>query len=397
MQKIQWHSNIYKDPQAASFPAFTSARLKQVMHFHQTIPGYSPTPLVSLASLANYLGVADILVKDESPRFGLNSFKGLGSSFAVGTCLAKECREKLDSFPHLQQTMKSRPIQTFATATDGNHGRGIAWAARQFGQKAVVYMPKGSSPFRLNKIREAGAQADFSTLNYDDTVRMVSNLSRENGWILVQDTAWEGYTDIPTLIMQGYLTIVGEFAEQLKAKGKEEPTHVILQAGVGSFGGAIAAGLQQMAKNPITFIIVEPVQADCLYQSARAKEGTPQKATGDLSTIMAGLSCGEPNPIAWDILKHLASCFITCPDTVPAKGMRVLGNPLESDSRIISGESGAVPLGLLFELCKNPALIPLKESIGLTSSSRVFFISTEGDTDPENYRAVCWDGKYATL
>lgn len=390
MEKILYKINPFKTLQKPVIPFLDRGEINKVLRFHQTVPGYSPTTLYSLKALAKHLGVQEILVKDESSRFGLNSFKGLGGSYVIANCLARSCGAELGPFTSLKKQTQEYPVQTFATATEGNHGRGVAWAAQQLGQKAIVFMPKGASIYRVNKIRELGAQIEVTDLNYDETVHYVKQLAEKNGWTLVQDTAWDGYKEIPTTIMQGYLTIVGEWLEQQK----EQPTHMILQVGVGTFAATIAAGLQQFCKNPITFILVEPTRADCFYQSVCSQDGTPKHASGDLSTIMAGLSCGEPNPIAWDILKNLADCFVTCPDTIAARGMRILGNPLETDPRIVSGESGAIPMGLLYDLCKNPQLSSLKESLRLDSNSRILFISTEGDTDPENYRAVCWDGKY---
>lgn len=393
MKTMHYKINPFKKIQKPIFSFLSPEEMHKATQFHQTLPGYSPTPLYSLRALAKYLNVHEILVKDESPRFGLNSFKGLGGSYGIANCLAKCCGNELSSFKNLIKQIRNLPEITFASATEGNHGRGLAWAAKLFGQKAFVFMPKGASIFRVNKIREFGAQVEITDLNYDDTVRYVKQLAKINGWTLVQDTAWEGYQEIPNQIMQGYLTIVGEWLKQRK----EQPTHLILQVGVGSFAAAIASGLQQFCEKPIVFIIVEPTRADCFYQSACSKDGSPKNASGDLSTIMTGLSCGEPNPIAWDILKQLASCFVTCPDAIAARGMRILGNPLETDPRIVSGESGAIPLGLLYELCKNSQLSSLKDSLQLDSASRILFISTEGDTDPVNYRAVCWDGKYNNL
>lgn len=400
MNKIRWQMNHHKPPLPplpAAFAAVSQEEMTRALGFHQTIPGYSPSPLYSLSSLAARLGLQDILVKDESMRFDLQSFKILGSSYAVASHLARECSEELEDFVRLKERVKSLPVRTFATATDGNHGRGLAWAAKQLGQNCIVYMPKGSSRHRLEKIREWGAETHVTNLNYDETVCLVNELSREHGWTLVQDTAWTNYTEIPCLIMQGYLTILGESLKQFKTSGTPFPTHVILQAGVGSFAGAIAGGLQQLmdSDRPLTIIAAEPIRADCLYQSACSENGSPKKASGDLSTIMAGLACGQPNPIAWDILKQTVDCFVSCPDDLAARGMRILGNPLGSDLRVISGESGALPLGLLFEICQNPALVELKDSLRLDSNSRVLFINTEGDTDPENYRRICWDGMYA--
>ncbi|GED16602.1 diaminopropionate ammonia-lyase [Aneurinibacillus migulanus] len=395
MGEINWQLNRHKSPHPSAFSVVNKEEIRKAMRFHQTVPDYAPTPLHSLSSLANELGIQRIFVKDESYRFDLNSFKVLGSSYALATYLARTLQTDVNSFSIIKEKVKSLPVHTFATATDGNHGRGLAWSAKMLGQRSVVYMPKGASAYRLQMIRDLGAQADITNNDYDDTVRFVSQLAEQQGWTLVQDTAWEGYTDIPTLIMQGYLTIIGEFLEQFTAMEKKGLTHVILQAGVGSFAGAMAGALQQLTKTPIKFIIVEPNQADCFYQSARTEDGSSKAASGNLSTIMAGLSCGETNPISWDILKNIADCFVSCPDRVAASGMRILGNPLHTDPRIVSGESGAVPLGLLFELCRNPLLAELKKLLALDSSSRVLVINTEGDTDPENYRKVCWDGMYS--
>lgn len=351
--------NQYKNPDKLSFPSFNEKEMQKAMAFHQTLPGYAKTPLLSLSGLAKHLELGGIYVKDESLRFDVQSFKVLGSSYALSDILE---------------------AHIVVTATDGNHGRGLAWAAKHFGKKARVYMPKGSSFFRLNKILQLGAHAEITDLNYDDTVRYARCLAEEHGWTLVQDTALDNYTDIPLRIMQGYLTVVGECLQQLP----ESPTHIILQAGVGSFAAAIAGSLQQLIQKPLIFIIVEPIEADCLYQSACS--GKVQKTKGSLSTIMAGLSCGEPNPLAWDILKEVVDFFVICQDSVSEKGMCILGNPLNGDSRIISGESGAVPMGFLMEACKSSVF---KQSLRLDSSSRIFFINTEGDTDPESYRAIC--------
>ncbi|MCF8012052.1 MAG: diaminopropionate ammonia-lyase [Clostridiales bacterium] len=397
MTSIYWEMNKHKNSRVFYQSMVNKEEMDKSLSFHKSVPGYTPSPLSSLNSLANYLNIQGILVKDESFRFNLNSFKALGSSYAAAILLARECRDELKSFEVLKEKVKLLPLHTFATATDGNHGKGLAWASKIFGQKSVVYMPVGSSDSRLNAIRELGAEAYITEYNYDDTVRLVSDLSRKYGWTLVQDTAWENYTEIPTLIMQGYLTILAEIKEQLKEFQNKGITHVILQGGVGSFAGAIAGGLQCFAGTSLKTIVVEPTKADCLYQSACSKDGLIRNASGDLSTMMAGLSCGEPNPVSWDILKDVVDCFVSCPDEVTARGMRVLGNPLGKDTRIISGESGAVPLGLLFELCTNNDLLQLKNSLELDSSSSVLVINTEGNTDPVNYRKVCWNGIYPNI
>ena len=280
---------------------------------------------------------------------------------------------------------------TFVTATDGNHGRGVAWTAHQLRQHAVVYMPKGSAAERLANIQAEGADASITDLNYDDAVRLANSQAEEKGWVMVQDTAWEGYEDIPAWIMQGYGTMGYEAHQQLP----EKPTHIFLQAGVGSMAGAITGFFSSLygADRPI-ITIVEPNKADCLYRTAEADDGALHFVTGEMNTIMAGLACGEPCSIGWRILRANADHFISCPDYVAAKGMRILGNPMPGDQRVISGESGAATFGCVGEIMTNPELAGMKAELGLDENSRVLFFSTEGDTDRENYRAVVWDGRY---
>ena len=215
---------------------------EKARRFHSGLPGYAPTPLVSLDGLAHSLGVSKIWIKDESKRFGLNAFKALGGSYAMARCLSEKLGKPLEemSFEELCAPAARRALGdiTFVTATDGNHGRGVAWAARLLGQKAVVYMPKGSAAERLENIRAQGAQAEITEYNYDDAVRLANRMAEEHGWILIQDTAWPGYEEIPAHIMQGYTTLAAETLQQLEEQGAERPTHLFLQAGVGSFAGA---------------------------------------------------------------------------------------------------------------------------------------------------------------
>ncbi|MDQ6596677.1 diaminopropionate ammonia-lyase [Bacillus salipaludis] len=387
------------DMEKASVEFINSEVVEKVRNFHKSFPEYQVTPLHSLDKLSKQLEVGNIWVKDESYRFGLNAFKVLGGSFAVGKYLAKKLNVDISelSFEKLRSKEVKEKIEdiTFVTATDGNHGRGIAWAASQLGQKSVVLMPKGSSEIRLNNIRKEGAEASITDLNYDDTVRLASQKAEENGWVLVQDTAWDGYEEIPTWIMQGYGTILDEAVEQIGEAGDDRPTHVFLQAGVGSFAGSMLGYLAGKFgdQRPIT-VIVEPDKAACLYKSMNIGDGQPHSVTGALNTIMAGLACGEPSTTSWGVLKDYAEAFISCPDYVAARGMRILANPLGSDPQIVSGESGAVGLGLVSLLAENKMLNVMKEMLKLNQDSKILIISTEGDTDPEHYRKVVWDGAY---
>ena len=385
----------HMDATQTDVSAFGAESVARAVRFHQSLPDYEPTPLADLRRLSAGLGLGRIAVKDESKRFGLNAFKALGASYAVARYLAQDLGipESEMTYESLQKPEYRERLRsvTLVTATDGNHGRGIAWTAKLFGLFAHVFMPKGGSPERLANIRGLGAAASFTTYNYDDAVRHAAKMAKEQGWVLIQDTAWDGYTEIPLRIMQGYTTLAHEAAEQFG----EPPTHIFLQAGVGSLAGAVTGYFTARygEKRPV-ITIVEPNRADCLYRTAAASDGERHIVTGDLDSIMAGLSCGEPNPIAWEILKDYADHFVSVPEWVAAKGMRILGNPLDADARVVSGESGAVTTGLVAELMQNHSLDYLRDRIGLGKDARILCISTEGDTDRTHYRRVVWDGLY---
>jgi diaminopropionate ammonia-lyase len=393
--QVKWISNSMKGDGRLknANPIMNETISKEVESFHRSFDEYEETPLCDLKNLSSTLEVGKILVKDESYRFGLNAFKVLGASYAMGKCLAKRLNRSIDELPF--SVLKTETIRKtlgdihFAATTDGNHGRGVAWTANQLGFDATIYMPKGTTQNRLNHILKLGANAEIKSYNYDDTVRWVSDQAKIHDWEIIQDTAWEGYEDVPRWIMQGYSTVAREIVEQM---GETKPTHIFLQAGVGAFAAVMASiFVDVFEENPPKIVLLEADQADCFYQSIQNKKVTP--VTGDLTTIMAGLACGEPNPLAWEILSECTDFFLSVPDWVTAKGMRVLGNPLGTDERIISGESGAVGVGVLSILNDLP-FQDLKEALGINETSVVLNISTEGDTDAETYREVVWDGKY---
>lgn len=387
-------------PQNWQSPEWLSKQTVQdVQRFHASFPMYQPTPLRDLNELAQLCGIKKFFVKDESYRFGLNAFKVLGGSHAIGQILAKKLGVSLKDLPY--ERMISKEIHdklgtmTFVTATDGNHGRGIAWTAHQLKQHAVVYMPKGSSQERLENIRREGADASITDLNYDNTVRKAAKAADENGWVLVQDTSWDGYEQIPRWIIQGYGTMAFEAYEQLSAK----PTHIFLQAGVGSMAAAVSgffANIYPGQEKP-KIIIVEPNQADCIFRTAKAADGKMHAVTGNMPTMMAGLACGEPCHIGWDVLAGTADYALRCHDAIAAKGMRILGAPSGNDPRIISGESGAVTSGAAAALLLDPAYAALKEKLQLDKDSVILCFSTEGATDLANYRHVVWDGKEPSM
>ena len=372
------------------FP-FTAEVAAKAIRFHQTLLEYAPTPLRTLPQLAQTLGVAEISVKDESQRFGLNAFKGLGGSYAIGRILAERLGLSTEdfTFEQIAEALKVQKAETltFVTATDGNHGRSVAWTAKLFGQKSVVFMPKGSALERLENIRKLGAEASITDRNYDDTVRLAADYAAAHNGILLQDTTMPGYEEIPTHIMQGYLTMAQEALDQMKTP----PTHVFLQAGVGAMAGAVAGYLAARfgERRPVV-TIVEPNAADCIFRTAAAHDGQLHRVGGSLSTIMAGLACGEPCAVGWQVLFQYADHFVSVPDDIAKLGMRVLGAPLSGDPRIISGESGAAGLGLAFAVLNFSELASLKQRLGLTADSRILCFSTEGATDRSNYKKIVW-------
>ena len=399
---LKWTVNHVPGSDDKFLDLMSEENVTKANEFHKSFPQYSVTPLQKLSALASYLGVKGIYCKDESYRFGLNAFKVLGGSYAMGRYIAKELGRDISQLPY--NVLSSDKLReefgqaTFYTATDGNHGRGVAWAAKRLGQKAVVRMPKGTTKTRFDNIAKEGAEVTIEEVNYDDCVRMAAaEAAKTEHGIIVQDTAWAGYEEIPSWIMQGYGTLVLEADKQLKENGVDRPTHVFVQAGVGSLAGAVVGYFAHKYKeNPPVMVVCEASAADCLYRSAVQADGNLVNVTGDLQTIMAGLACGEGNTIGWDILKNHVTVFASCPDWMSAKATRIYANPLENDPHIISGESGSVPLGLAYTALHDEDAKDLKEALKLDENSNILVISTEGDTDPVRYREIVWDGLYGT-
>lgn len=381
--------------------AFAPDVAKRVRRFHQSIPQFDVTPLYELPGLAATAGVTQIWLKDESPRFGLNAFKALGGSYATGCLLAERAGISPDeaTFTQLIASGIARGT-TFATATDGNHGRGVAWSAAQYGANAVIMLPKGTVQERVDNIRKLGAQAEVTDCNYDDTVRLVAAKAAENGWTVAQDTSSFAGDPTPLRIMQGYTTLGLEVAEALEAAG-QVPSHIFLQCGVGAMAGALAGFFAQWYGEKAAqygapaprFVIVEPTEAGCMFATAAAGDGETHAVTGDLESIMAGLNCGEPCRLAWDILCETGADFVIIPNEVAAHGMRVLAHPADGDPSIVSGESGAATAGLV-ALLNREELTWLREALGITAESRILLISTEGATDQAGYDAVVNQGAY---
>lgn len=344
----------------------------EIEEFHTSL-GNQQTPLLRLSGLAQDLGISQLLIKDESPRFGLNAFKGLGASYAM-----------------YKQIEKNPKIKTFCTATDGNHGRAVAWMANKLGKKAIIYMPQGTVSSRVKSIEQEGAEVIVIENNYDAAVKMASgHVDEENQnseeiiHSLIQDTAWDGYEEVPLDIMKGYWTQMHEITRQIK---KEKIDIVFLQSGVGSWAASLVSYIFKYWSKPPICIGVEPYSANCLFTSI--KTGQRSSVENDKTTIMAGLNCGSVSTLAWDILKKGMSGSISISDELAQAAIRLLAFPFEDDPVIVSGESGSSGLGALIGLCKSVEHKKFKEEISLNQRSNVLVINTEGDTDPLNYQRI---------
>ncbi|MBQ3337476.1 MAG: diaminopropionate ammonia-lyase [Selenomonadaceae bacterium] len=359
---------------------YSFAATEKIRALHESLDAYSETPLLELKNFAAEKNIRALYVKDESKRFGLKAFKGLGGVWAIYKVISNELG--LDN-PTLAEIFTHRAeldAMTFITTTDGNHGKGVSWAAGLFGCKSFVYMPRGTVEVRAQAIRDAGsAQVQITDMNYDDCVKFTARLAQENHWHLIQDTSWAGYEEIPAQIMLGYSTLAYEALRQMNYL---RPTHIFLQAGVGSMAGAIAAVFAEVFKeNPPRVTIVEPTEVACFYETMRIGDGKIYSATGNGRTMMAGLNCATPCELAWKILRRYSADTATISDDVAAEGMRVL-----AANKIISGESGCAGFALA-----NAALNSeeLRGALELDEDSIIFVVNTEGDTDPDNYvRAV---------
>nr|MCR5182717.1 diaminopropionate ammonia-lyase [Clostridia bacterium] len=367
---------------SSEIPYFLSQEdTAQVRRLHYSLMRYCPTPLYDMKALASQLGLGSVLVKDESRRFGLKAFKGLGGIYAVfraiceyfgldpNTCTIND----LNVYPDVRNNLRKLEL---VTATDGNHGKGVSWAAGMLGCRAHVFMPKGSLEVRAQAIRDAGgAEVEILDLGYDDAVRYADRMARERGWLLIQDTSWEGYEEVPRWIIQGYSTMVYESVDQMKALGYDRPTHVFLQAGVGAMAGGVLGVLRNLYADQMPEVVIaEPKEAACIYESIAANDGQPHAATGNGETIMAGLNCGEPCLITWPTIRDTAAWSFSCPDSVSVLGTRVLQDRRGTDMPVESGESGSVTTGLLVTLCTDPAFAEIRQKMGLDENSVVYLI-----------------------
>jgi len=343
---------------------------RPVREFHRGLAGYAVTPLHALSGLASALGIGQLLVKDESQRFGLEAFKALGASWAV---------------QRLRQG-RSGPM-TVTTATAGNHGRAVAWAARRLGCEAVVFIPAHAAPSRIEKIRAEGARVELVQGTYDDAVARAEAAGRKHGWQVVADIGYPGYLEIPGWIAEGYATLFEEMREQLARDGGGLPDLVLIQAGVGSLLHAAVDHFRSFTPQP-ALVAVEPWQSDPHFVSAGSPGGEATRASGAQDSIMAGLNCGEVSRSAWPTNRRGVNMFLVIEDRHAAEAMRRLARPVAGDPAVVAGESGAAGLGGLLALLSEPALVPAREHLRLGAASRVVLINTEGATDPVGYERI---------
>lgn len=341
-----------------------------VRAFHRSLPGYSVTPLVELPALAGSLGLGAVFLKDEGRRFGLEAFKALGASWAL----------------HRIRRGAAGPM-TVSTATDGNHGRAVAWAARQLGLPAVIFIPAHSAEARVARIRGEGARVVLVDGTYDEAVRRCAAESAREGWQVVADVGYEGYLDIPNQIVEGYATLFEEVDEQLHAAGAAQPNLVVVQAGVGSLLHSAVNHYRARATQPV-MVAVEPVESAPLFASISSEDGRPTDSTGRQDSIMAGLNTGRVSLAAWPAVRRGVELFMTVTDRFAVEAMRRLAHPGGSDPPVVAGESGAAGLAGVLALAEAPELCSARAFLRLGSATRLLVLNTEGATDPDGYRRV---------
>ena len=347
--------------------------------------GYAPTPLIRLPELAQRLGVAELMIKHEGPRFGLRSFKALGGAYAGLRILQREISQALGHDVSLADIRaghhreQARSV-TLISATDGNHGRSLAWGAQRFGAPCRIVIHAGVSEGRAQAMRDFGAEVMRIDGDYDASVAKARELAEANGWFVVSDTSWPGYHEAPRDVMAGYGVMAQEIVDALPAA----PTHVLLQAGVGGLAAAVAAHFQQhWGEQAPRVIVVEPEHAACLLVSAQRDQATTVPLHQE--TVMAGLSCGEPSELAWAVLRETARDFVTVPDALVGPCVRLLARPPGDDPALEAGESAVAGLAVAMAACAQPGL---REALGLDGDARVLLIGSEGVTDPEIFQRM---------
>ncbi len=383
--------NLFLTSELSSAAEYLGHDSADVFALHQSLPVYTPTPLRALPHLARRLGVGSILVKDESHRFGLKAFKALGSTYAIYRFIKEYLESHGGDCPPPEKFYRDHDFIvpntfTFCTATDGNHGRGVAWVARLLKQKSVIYMPRNSAQPRIDNIMREGAEVLVADGDYDWAVAQCRRDAEKFGWQIVSDTSWPGYEQIPRWISAGYLTMY----EEIRRQSNVIPDIIFVQVGVGALAASVAWYYRQInSVDRVKLVSVEPWQPACLLESI--ERGEPVVARADYGTIMAGLNCATPSPVAWPVIKDGFDLFMSISDDYAREAMRILYHPDGNDTRIVSGESGAAGLAALLGILKDKDLKGARDHLALNSKSAVLILNTEGDTDPDSFARIVKD------
>jgi len=365
---------------------------EEIRALHRSIPGFAPTPLTSLRSLARRLGLKSILVKDESHRLHLKAFKVLGASYAIFRWIEQQEGLRLNRPLSVVDFYSGEPLLepgafTFCTATDGNHGRAVAWAANQLQQRSVIFVPENTVAARQENISTEGAEVRVVEGDYDLAVRTCADEAASRGWQIISDTSWDNYTEIPEWVAQGYHTLFAEIDEQVEPGCEVDVT--LIPGGVGTLAAAAAEHFRGLhSDRPVKLVSVEPTESDCLFASAESPTGQPTATSATQRTIMAGLNCGSPSPLAWKAIKPAYNAFVTIDDSACREAMGRYARPKGEDRKIVSGESGAATLAALIWLVEQRDRGLDLGELKLDSDTTVLLLNTEGDTDPEHYQAV---------
>ncbi|WP_054340683.1 diaminopropionate ammonia-lyase [Neptunomonas antarctica] len=375
--------NLYSDSQR---DVISIARAADAIEDIKTWPGYAETPLHSLTAMAEDAGLGAIWYKDESQRFGLKSFKALGGAYAVACQLQNVLETQLGHRPSTADLLDGQykdavSKMVVSCATDGNHGRSVAWGAQMFGCGCVIYIHRDVSEGRKEAMQAFDADVIRITGNYDESVRQADADAKANGRIIVSDTSYEGYMEVPKDVALGYTVMLAEIVEQLEG---DIPTHVFIQGGVGGLASAVAGYFWDLwGERRPRFVVVEPVEANCLQLSAKA--GKPVVVEGDLNTLMAGLACGEVSALAWQILSNGADDFMTLSEEAVAETMQMLAKGYKGDPAIEAGESAVPGLAAAVIAARQEEFA---SALHLNAWSKVLVLGTEGATDPELYKQL---------
>ena len=399
---------VIREPREYKYiPSFPQDKADELNDFYAKIEEYNNTitPIIPLNNLAKYIGIKNILIKEESVRFNLSSFKALGGLYSVVKLLCNQLLgielNRIQNLKHLKRLVDDKGLSnsiTIITASDGNHGRGIAWSCNQIGIKCIILMPKGTVKSRVDNINIfQNAKVMVTDLNYDETVLFAFEMAKENkNYYIIQDVATSDYKDIPLDIMRGYAQIARECIDQLNSL-QTWPTHIILQVGVGAFASSITAYFinkclsNQYLKMP-KIITIEPMDAAPLYKTAKYNNCNDDKlenvSDSQLESMMAGLACGILTEIGGQILNKYVTAYCRAKDFISSDSIRILANPLGDDTKILCGESGGVGVGLLFHIMMNEQYQEIKSKVDFDHNSTVLIINTEGITDPINWNKI---------